>query len=313
MRQNWLTRLSHWVPPLLGIVLLVASGWTIWRQLQAYSPQELLNSLTAIPAPAIGLAILLTFVNYGVMTGYDTLAVRYVKRPIRYRRTALVAVITNAISNTIGFALLSGSAIRYRFYLAWNFSAIDVAHIIAFCNLSFWLGLFTVGGVVFLWQSVSVPAVLHLPFASVQPIGALFAAIIAAYVIWNAVSQRSLRIGDWELPHLTIQLCLAQLVVAALDWILATLVFYVLLSTTISFASFFAVYLFAQLASIISNVPGGLGVFETVMLLLLSTSIASVQLFGVLLAYRCIYYFLPLGLATLLLGFYELRQRWRRV
>nr|WP_217523128.1 hypothetical protein [Pleurocapsa sp. PCC 7327] len=43
-------------------------------------------------------------------------------------------------------ALLSGSAIRYRFYRAWGLSVAKIAQIIALCNFSFWLGLFAVGG-----------------------------------------------------------------------------------------------------------------------------------------------------------------------
>ncbi len=73
--------------------------------------------------------------------------------------------------------------------------------------------------------------------------------------------------------------------------------------------AFFGIYLLAQLAGVVSNVPGGLGVFETVILLLLKSFISSATLFGALLAYRAIYYLLPLCIAVLLLGIYELRQR----
>jgi uncharacterized membrane protein YbhN (UPF0104 family) len=67
--------------------------------------------------------------------------------------------------------------------------------------------------------------------------------------------------------------------------------------------------LLGQIAGVLSNVPGGLGVFETIILLLLSPSIPSAQLFGALLIYRVVYYLLPLIIAVLLLGAYELRQR----
>lgn len=103
-----------------------------------------MDSLTAIPKPYVILAIALTLINYVLFTGYDTLAVYHLRQPLSYRRTALVAIISYAISNSVGFALLSGSAIRYRFYSAWGFSVAKIAQIIAFCNLSFWLGLFAV-------------------------------------------------------------------------------------------------------------------------------------------------------------------------
>jgi hypothetical protein len=61
-----------------------------------------------------------------------------------------------------------------------------------------------------------------------------------------------------------------------------------------------------------SNVPGGLGVFEGVILLLLSAKVPAAAVLASLLAYRAIYYFLPLGFATGLLGLYEMRSRFQR-
>ena len=55
----------------------------------------------------------------------------------------------------------------------------------------------------------------------------------------------------------------------------------------------------------ISNVPGGIGVFETVLLLLLR-SVPQDRLLGALVAYRAIYYFAPFALALVLLGAHEL-------
>jgi uncharacterized membrane protein YbhN (UPF0104 family) len=73
-------------------------------------------------------------------------------------------------------------------------------------------------------------------------------------------------------------------------------VLYVLLPAhpDVNYFIFFGSYLLAQIAGIISNVPGGLGVFETVLLLLISPPIAADQLLGALLVYRVVYYFLPL-------------------
>jgi uncharacterized membrane protein len=56
------------------------------------------------------LAIAFTLMNCLAFTGYDTLAVRYVCHSLPYRKTALTAIVSIAISNCIGLALLSGSA-----------------------------------------------------------------------------------------------------------------------------------------------------------------------------------------------------------
>lgn len=299
------------LPSLLGVVLLGVSAWVLYGELKHYPPGEIWRSLSIIPAYQIIWAILLTCLNGLVFTGYDALAVRSIHHALPYRQTALVSLIAIPISNTIGFALLSDGAIRYRFYRAWGLSPVEITQVIAFCHLSFWLGLFAVGGVTFLTEPISIPTLLHLPFKTVHPLGGLFLSTIAAYLIWNGVSHRSLRIKTWTIPHLPLPLCLVQIAIAASDWALSAAVLYVLLPTTaaLSYPAFFGVYLLAQLAGVVSTVPGGLGVFETIILLLLHTSVSSSLLLGTLLVYRVVYYLLPLVGAIGLLGLYELRQR----
>lgn len=306
-------RLSQLGSVLLSFVLLVLSIWAIAQELRHYHIKEIWGSLTAISASHLGLAVGLTGLNYVMLTGYDVLALRYIRHPLPYRKTAIVAIISYGLSNSVGLALLSGSAIRYRFYRSWGLSNLKITQIIAFCNWSFWLGLFAVGGIVFLIEPVAVPKLLHLPFQSVHPIGILFLLILLTYLLTTVLSKKPLRIGKWSLPHLPLNLCLAQIAVTSCDWLLAAGVLYFLFPTSIplSYPGFFGIYLLAQIAGIISNVPGGLGVFETVMLLLLSPPIPSAQLFGALLAYRGIYYFLPLSVSILLLGFSQMRQSQR--
>jgi uncharacterized membrane protein YbhN (UPF0104 family) len=296
---------------MISVVLLIASIWVIQRELQQYESHDIWRQLSAIPRSSVGWAIALTFLNCLVFTGYDTLAANYVRHVLPYCQTALAAVTSIPISNSVGLALLSGSAVRYRFYATWGVPTLKIAQMLAFCNLSFWLGLFTVGGLLFLWQPVEIPARLHLPFPSTQPIGIIFLSVIAAYLLWNLFSQKTLQLGKIIIPHLPINLCLGQIIVSSLDWTLAAAVLYSLLPAhvSVSYAAYFGIYLLAQFAGVVSNVPGGLGVFETVMLLLLPPAVSSSALFVSLIAYRAVYYLLPLTIAALLLAGHEIRSR----
>ncbi|MBD2089218.1 UPF0104 family protein [Microcoleus sp. FACHB-1515] len=303
------SRLAAVLPALLGIGLFALSIWALHQELQHYQRFDLLQSLRSLPAAKLLLALTLTKLNYVAIATYDSIAVRYVRHPLPYRQTALVSGISTAVGNSVGFALLSGSAIRYRLYSAWGLSAMQIARIIAFSSLSFWLGLFAVAGGVFTILPPPIPATLNLPLRSARSIGVLFVAIIAVYLLWNLVSRRPIRLGRFTLPHVPIQLAIAQIAVAAVDWSLAASVLYVLLPVSPTYSSYLGIFLLAQIAGVISNVPGGLGVFETVVILMLSHSISTPALFGSLIAYRGIYYLLPLAIATLLLGGYELRTR----
>ena len=308
-----LKRLSKFASPFLGLLLFGVSLWAISHQLRQYNYRDILQSLAAIPRNQLLLALGLTLLNYMMLTVYDTLGVRYTRHKLPYGKTALAAAISYGITNSAGLELLTGSAIRYRLYSTWGLSAIDIAKVIAFCNLSFWLGLFAVSGVVLIVEPLAVPTLLHLPFSSVQPLGVIFLFLVGGYLLWHYRSKKSLKIGRWVIPHLSARLASVQVVAAALDWLIAGGVLYALLpiSAHISFPGFFGIYILGQLAGVISNVPGGLGVFETVLLLSFSPQIPSSSLFGVLLAFRGVYYFLPLIVAVVLLGFYEFRWRLR--
>jgi hypothetical protein len=262
----------------------------------------------------VGFAIAFTSLGYLAMTGYDTLGFRYLRQRLPYPKIALTTFISCAFSNTIGFALLTGSAIRYRFYAGWGISAMSIAQIIAFANVSFWLGLLIVGGSTFLLAPLAIPAQLHLPFRTSYPLGLIFLALIGIYLIVSGTLQNTITLGEHWLRLPRPAVALAQIGVSSLDWSLAAAALYALLPATaaLTFPAFLKIYLLAMAAGVLSNVPGGLGVFETVVILLLSAQISPAAVLASLLAYRGVYYFLPLAIAASLLGVHEIRQQLSR-
>ncbi len=295
--------------PLFSLVLFGVSIWAIYEQLHQYRLSEVVASVSDIPLTQGFVAFGLMVINCGIMTCYDTLAIRYLRQSVTYRKMAFAAIVSSVISNNVGFALLANSALRYRFYSTWGLTPLQVARITAFCNVSYGLGQMTVGGVVFLVEPISVPKILHFPI-SIHLLGAGCLAVVASYLIASALSQKTLRLWKWRIPHLPLKVSIAQITISSLDWVIAAGIFYVLLpsSAVLSYPACLGVYLLAQAAGVISNVPGGLGVFETVMLLLLSPSVGSSKLIGALLAFRGIYNFIPLGMSVMAFGLYELRR-----
>ncbi|WP_200900106.1 phosphatidylglycerol lysyltransferase domain-containing protein [Synechococcus sp. GFB01] len=305
--QRLLHRLQRLAPLLLSLALFVLAAWALNSQLRGISLNDVIASVGRIPIWGLVAAVILTAVNYLFLTAYDALAVRYVGVAVPYRRAALVAVISYAISNSIGMALLSGGSIRLRFYSLWGLGAGTIARIIAFCNLSFWVGLLAVGGIVFSLEPLAVPPLLRLPVRTAHPIGLLFLLLVGLYLVGTALQRGSLRLGRWELPRLPLSLSLAQIGITSCDWTLAAGVLYCLLlpAAQLPFPVFLGSYLLAQMAGILSNVPGGLGVFESVLLLLLGSVTSPERLVGALLVYRLIYYLAPLLVGVGLLISFE--------
>ncbi|QMS89501.1 UPF0104 family protein [Nostoc edaphicum CCNP1411] len=263
------------------------------------------------PKSRLSWAIWLTALGYLVMIGYDILGFNYINRSLSWNKIAFTNFISSAFSNTIGFALLTGSAIRYRFYSTWGVSAVAIAQVIAFANFTFWLGMFAVAGFLFLIKPLNIPTQLHLPFATVRPIGVIFLLLVAAYLLGSIFIRKPLIIRGHEFRFPSFKISLAQIVISSFDWILAAAVLYVLLPSNryLSYLDFLGIYLLAMFAGVVSNVPGGLGVFETIILLILSSKVSATAVFGSMLAYRGVYYFLPLLVAAGLLGLYEIRFR----
>ncbi|MEH2136948.1 lysylphosphatidylglycerol synthase domain-containing protein [Nostoc sp.] len=300
---------------LFGLSLLVLSLWAIANELHEYNYRDILNSLAAIPKSRLSWAIWLTILGYLVMIGYDILGFSYINRSLSWNKIALTSFISSAFSNTIGFALLTGSAIRYRFYSSWGVSAVAIAQVIAFANFTFWLGMFTVAGCLFLINPLKIPTQLHLPFTTVRPIGVIFLLLVAGYLVGSIFIKQPLIIRGQEFRFPDFKISLIQIAISSLDWILAAAVLYAVLPSNISlsYLDFLGIYLLAMFAGVVSNVPGGLGVFETIILLILSSKVSAAAILGSMLAYRGVYYFLPLLVASGLLGLYEIIFRTRNL
>jgi len=301
--------------PLLSLILFSAALWVLYHEVQAVHLQHILSEISAIPTERLWLAAMIAVLSYTIMTGYDYLAIRFIKHPISFGRIALASFIGYAFSNNIGFSMLAGASVRYRLYSNWGLSALDITKVVAFCTLTLWLGFFTLGGMVFTLEPLAIPPGLHISLVSVQPLGVLLLFFLATYVSLTVFWRRPLRFKEWELTPPPFSTLLPQITVACLDWILAAAVLYALLPSAfpLSFPQFIGVFLLAQLSGLASQIPGGLGVFETVMMLLVPKDVAPGQLLGALIVYRGIYYLLPLGIAAVLLSGHEVFRHRRKL
>jgi phosphatidylglycerol lysyltransferase len=255
------------------------------------------------------LAALLTAVNYAILTGYDFLAFAYLGKHLPSRRIAMTSFLAFAISNNVGFAMLSGASVRYRFYTRWGVTAEELSRIVFSYVVTFWLGLLLVGGLSL--ARSPLPRELGIPVASVvAPIGWLLMLVSVAYIAAAALGLGPIRFRRLELPLPPVRLALAQLAISILDWTMAATVLHVLLPPVrVPFLALLGAFLASQLLGLASHVPGGMGVFEGLMVLLLKPFLSSAELLPALIAYRAVYYLLPLSVAAVGLVADELNQR----
>ena len=306
-----LRRIAPFARPLLVLVLFAIALRVLQNTLAHYHYREVVGYLAQLPASQVALAVALTLAGYLVMTGYDTLAFRYIRHPLPYLKIALASFIGYAFNNNVGLSGLVGGSLRYRMYNAWRLTAVEIAKVIAFCTLSFWLGFVILGGAFFILSPPLIPAAIHLPFASIRLLGGLLLLPAVAYTIWIAIRREPVRIRQWEFELPSLRLFAGQVTISSLDWMLAASVLYILLpdSLPLTFVHFLGIFLLGQFAGVLSNVPGGLGVFEAIILLFLAPYFSASAILGSLIAFRAVYYFFPLMVATLLLAAHEIVEK----
>jgi phosphatidylglycerol lysyltransferase len=302
----------RWLPPLFSVLVFALVVWVLHHALAGFHLREIIVELRAIPAASVLAAALLTAGSYFTLTLYDWLGVRYVQKPVSYARTALTSFIAYAFGHNLSLAAFTGAAVRYRLYSSEGLTTIDVATIVSMCALTTAIGVSVLAGFALL---VAAPgsSVLHLGHAWSKVVGVLLLGWVAAYAGWASRARQPIAIGAWAIRPPGSTIAVPQVLVAVTDLTLAASVLYVLLpaSSHIHFVNFAGIYAVAVVASILSQVPGGLGVFEALLLLALP-QVAAPRLLGALLAYRGIYYLAPLLIAAAALAIQELyRQRPR--
>ncbi len=273
-----------------------------------------MRALKDMHGPRIIAAGALTILSYVVLTGYDVLALRYLGRRLAYGRTALASFIGYVFNMNLGLSVLGSTAVRYRLYSTWGLGAVEIGKIVAFCALTTGLGLCGASGAVFLFGDTPGQADAWMTPWHLRGLGILLLLAVAGYVVACARVRRPLQLRSWQLALPNWRIGLLQVILAPGDLLAAGGVLFLLLpANDVSYPAFLSVYLFAVVAGLISHVPGGLGVFETVILLGLPTQAPDSAVLASLVAFRGIYYLFPFATGILLLAAHEVLQHRRRI
>ncbi len=308
------SRLSGVIGTAATISIIVLALWFLHRELASISIAAIMSNIRSVPIWTLFAAAGFTICSYAMLTGYDAAGLRYLGRDIPYRQSALTSFMAFAVGHNVGVASLSGGSIRYRMYTLAGLTASEVARLIVFISSTFGMGASGLLGIALLLMPDEQTAVLKVPPSLIQLAGYTLLAVPLAYVALTAFRRSPVRIGDWSISIPKPRIAVAQVGVAAADIAFAAATLYVLLEPQlhIGFFLFLGVYMLALGAGVVSNVPGGIGVFEAVLVAALPQVELS-ALLGIIIIYRLIYYIGPLVLALLLLVGHESRQHRRKL
>ena len=294
--KAWLRHL----PALAGVVLLGVALYVIQRELAGLKVSEVLVALDEIPARRLWQAGIATVLSYVVLTFYDMLGTRFVGHPLSYGKVAFASFTAYALAHNIGFAMLSGAAIRYRLYVLWGLTPLQIAGVVAFTSLTFVLGGLVLGGISLIFVPYAIPVLgPYAPRAASFALGAAMLGLVGAYALAGLVRTRPLRLFGTEVPLPGPRMALAQIVLASADVAIVAAIFEALLPPipALGFLGVLAIYVSAYTTAMASNVPGGLGVFDTLLLVGLAPYLPAATIVSAILIFRLLYYILPLVIA----------------
>lgn len=304
-------KLLSWASALFGFAMFFVALWALRRELHGRTVAEIFQAAAMVSWQGIALALFLTAACYLCLTGYDLLAVRSLAKKPRWRSVMLNSFICHAMSINVGFSSIMGGSIRCHYYLRKGIKGTDIIHIVTFCLVTFWLGFLILGGIIFLFLPPTVPEFIHLPFSTLQPLGALLLLSLGAYFFIILIHRQPLSVRGWVIPVIPARVTLAQILVSSSEWLIGTAVLFVLLPhhPELTYFHMLSFYFLAHVSGLISQVPSGLGVFESIVLALVPGDMDPSAVVGALLLYRLIFSLLPLSAAGSLLLVRELRYR----
>lgn len=298
-RSGW----RAYLVPLLALGAFIVAAVGIHAALAEFNYQSLRLALAGISNEQLGLAALATVASFVTLTGYDWSALKYIGKKVPYRTAAITSFCGYAVANTLGIGALTGGSVRYRLYLDRGLDGADVARITAFCVLAFGVGVNAVGAFAVVLHPHVLSEVTGIPAELLRALSSVACGFLGALLAACFFFHGRIQVGSWQLQLPDGWLALQQLAISALDMLFSGYVLYVLLPDhEIPFAAFLGIYSAATVAGILSHVPGGIGVFEAVMLLAFKGQMAPEGLGAALVLYRFIYYIIPFILAAVFLA-----------
>jgi phosphatidylglycerol lysyltransferase len=298
---------------LVGASLALVLGglvlWGIEKEVAQIDFQLLVSALRTTPGASLIAALAASALSYLALFGYDLCALRYARAHAPLKTVLLASFGGFAIGNSVGLGAFSGGAVRYRLYTAAGLSLGQVARVVFFLSIAFGVGL---GVIAALSMVLHASEVGHLLGVSPQPLRAIAAIIltlVSGFLIFCALRRTPWRRGAIDIDAPGATLVLIQVLLTAVDVLAAAAALWVLLPPVgISFFAFAAIYCVALALGVLSYIPGGLGVFEVAILYAVGSSAPVSAVAAALVAYRGIYFLLPLLLSTVLLANFEVRR-----
>jgi phosphatidylglycerol lysyltransferase len=267
------------------------------------------SALRATSPANLAVALAATALSYLALIGYDVSGLRYARAQAPLKTILLASFCGFSIGNSIGLGAFSGGAVRYRLYTAAGLLPGQIVRVILFISVAFGIGLASVAALGLVLHIGEASRLLGVSPEPLRAIALIILALAVGFLLFCSLRRTPWHRGPIDIDAPGATLVLVQLLLTTVDVLAAAATLWVLLpSVGISFSAFASIYVMAVALGVLSHVPGGLGVFELVILYAFGGNAPVNAVAAALVTYRGIYFLLPLLISTVLLANLELQR-----
>ncbi|MEK8122103.1 hypothetical protein WOB59_02995 [Methylocystis sp. IM4] len=263
------------------------------------------RALRRLPASAVALSISSTLLSFAALIGRDATALRFIGAKASPLALLLAGFCGSALGNAAGLGALTSAAVRYRIYGALGVKREDIARLLAFVLGGFVLGLSSVGAIATLFEAEQLSVMFGVSAIALRIAAWAALAIVVCLLIFGLRSE--IRVAGFSFAPPSRASAVLQLGLTTIRLFGAAMALWVLLPpASLNFFAFAAIFSAATAFGAISHLPGGVGVFELVVLWAYRGAAQSDVVVAALIAYRGVYFALPLVLSAGLFASFEL-------
>ncbi len=295
----------------VGVAALVISFYALSRELRNLSLEDVGAKLVAFSPSTWMLAAGAALAAYVLLGFYERLALAYLGRRVNPLFVHVCAAVTYAFAHVIGASVFSGAVIRYRAYSSKGLLAPEIATLVAFCTLTFCLGVITVLGSVLVLQPFILDRFLDtLPLDLTSSTGKLLIGAVVIYLTAALLPFGEIRMRSMTLAYPKLSIALLQVFVSTIEILAAALLIYVAIPAPLNpgFVVVSGIFVFSFATALLSHAPGGLGVFELAFLTGLS-DVPEADVLAALLVFRLFYFIVPFVFSAVVIVVFEARNR----
>jgi uncharacterized membrane protein YbhN (UPF0104 family) len=292
-----------------GTLFLLVIAALLVRYARSIDWYKVKDSVLELPRPALLQALGFAVLSHIVYSTMDLVGRRYTGHHLGKRQVMMVSFISYCFNLNLG-SLVGGIGLRYRLYGNHDVRYGNITRIVTLALITNWIGYILLAGLVFTLAPLQLPPSFKLDGEDLRLVGVALLSVAVVYAgLCGFARQRSWNVRGHEVELPTLRMALAQFAISCSHWMAMAAVPWSLLHGAVDYPTALSVMLIAAMAGVMLHVPAGLGVTEAVFVALLSHRIPTHQLLGMLLAFRAIFYLLPLLVGGLLYVKVEMRTR----